>query len=55
MVRMHRAFNEMLNGRPGPVLLDLPMDVQADEALVALPEASSEVGEAGFVVLRTLI
>jgi len=27
---MHRAFNAMLSGRPGPVHLDLPMDVQAD-------------------------
>src|SRR5512141_3251027 len=27
---LHRAFNQMLGGRPGPVLLDLPMDVQAD-------------------------
>lgn len=35
---LHRAFNEMLNGRPGPVLLDLPMDVQADEAVVQLPD-----------------
>lgn len=35
---MHRAFNEMLNGRPGPVLLDLPMDVQADEAVVQMPD-----------------
>ncbi|MDQ6795385.1 MAG: thiamine pyrophosphate-binding protein, partial [Chloroflexota bacterium] len=25
---MHRAWNQMLSGRPGPVLLDLPMDVQ---------------------------
>jgi acetolactate synthase-1/2/3 large subunit len=34
---MHRAFNEMLSGRPGPVLLDLPMDVQTDDALVSVP------------------
>ena len=41
---MHRAFNEMLSGRPGPVLLDLPMDVQADDALVALPEFEQRGG-----------
>ncbi len=35
---LHRAFNEMLSGRPGPVLLDLPMDVQADDIDVTLPE-----------------
>jgi acetolactate synthase I/II/III large subunit len=34
---LHRAWNQMLSGRPGPVLLDLPMDVQADSADVALP------------------
>lgn len=33
---MERAFVEMLAGRPGPVLLDVPMDVQADSADVAL-------------------
>lgn len=27
---MHRAFNKMLAGRPGPVHIDLPMDVQAE-------------------------
>jgi acetolactate synthase-1/2/3 large subunit len=36
---LHRAFNQMLAGRRGPVLLDLPMDVQADAADVELPEA----------------
>jgi acetolactate synthase I/II/III large subunit len=35
---MQRAFAEMLSGRPGPVLVDLPMDVQANAADVALPE-----------------
>lgn len=35
---LQRAFNQMLSGRPGPVLLDLPMDVQADAADVDLPE-----------------
>ena len=35
---MANAFNAMLTGRPGPVLIDLPMDVQADSADVELPE-----------------
>jgi acetolactate synthase-1/2/3 large subunit len=29
---MHRAFNQMQSGRPGPVLVDLPMDVPTDAA-----------------------
>jgi len=35
---MHRAWNAMTTGRPGPVLLDIPMDVQADAAEVTMPE-----------------
>ncbi len=35
---LHRAWNQMLSGRPGPILLDLPMDVQADSADVELPD-----------------
>jgi acetolactate synthase-1/2/3 large subunit len=35
---LHRAFNQMLSGRPGPVLIDMPMDVQADDADVTIPE-----------------
>ncbi len=35
---LHRAWNAMRNGRPGPVLLDVPMDVQAEAAEVTLPE-----------------
>jgi acetolactate synthase I/II/III large subunit len=35
---MHSAFNEMLSGRRGPVLIDLPMDIQAESADVTLPE-----------------
>lgn len=38
---LHRAFNQMLGGRPGPVLLDLPMDVQADAAEVELPDPAT--------------
>jgi acetolactate synthase-1/2/3 large subunit len=34
---MARAFNIMTSGRPGPVLVDLPMDIQADSANVTLP------------------
>ncbi len=29
---MQRAFNVMLTGRPGPVLIDLPMDLQGERA-----------------------
>ena len=35
---LHRAWNAMLSGRPGPVLLDLPMDIQAEAAEVVLPD-----------------
>src|SRR3954447_6376843 len=35
---LHRAWNAMTSGRPGPILLDLPMDVQAEAADVRLPE-----------------
>ncbi len=34
---VHRAWNAMRSGRPGPVLLDVPMDVQAEAADVTLP------------------
>jgi acetolactate synthase I/II/III large subunit len=37
---LHRAWNAMTTGRPGPILLDLPMDVQAEAADVRLPEPS---------------
>lgn len=35
---LQRAFNQMLAGRRGPVLIDLPMDVQSDSVEVQLPE-----------------
>ena len=35
---LHRAWNQMRSGRPGPILLDVPMDVQADSAEVCLPD-----------------
>lgn len=40
---MQRAFNEMLSGRPGPVLIDLPMDVQADVAEVEIPHLQTRI------------
>jgi len=33
---VHRAFNQMLSGRPGPCVVTLPMDVQAEYANVSL-------------------
>ena len=35
---LHRAWNAMTSGRPGPVLMDVPMDVQAEAAEVVVPE-----------------
>jgi acetolactate synthase-1/2/3 large subunit len=35
---LHRAWNQMRSGRPGPVLLDLPMDVLADSDEVVIPD-----------------
>jgi acetolactate synthase I/II/III large subunit len=35
---LHRAWNQMHSGRPGPVLLDVPMDVLADSAEVTIPD-----------------
>jgi acetolactate synthase-1/2/3 large subunit len=35
---LHRAWNQMLSGRPGPILLDMPMDVQAEAADVVIPD-----------------
>ncbi|MBA2373575.1 MAG: thiamine pyrophosphate-binding protein, partial [Chloroflexi bacterium] len=34
---LHRAWNQMLSGRPGPILLDIPMDVLAESAEVIMP------------------
>jgi acetolactate synthase-1/2/3 large subunit len=44
---LHRAWNQMLSGRPGPVLLDMPMDVQADAADVMLPEPATREASRG--------
>jgi len=38
---LHRAFVHMTQGRPGPVLIDLPMDIQAEAAEVEIPELAS--------------
>ena len=49
---LHRAWNAMLAGRPGPVLLDVPMDVQADAAEVELrdpPTLTRPRPDAGMV------
>ncbi|MBA2720147.1 MAG: thiamine pyrophosphate-binding protein [Chloroflexi bacterium] len=35
---LHRAWNAMTSGRPGPILLDLPMDIQAEAADVRMPD-----------------
>jgi len=35
---LQRAYNTMTTGRPGPVLIDLPVDVQAAAAAVDVPE-----------------
>jgi acetolactate synthase I/II/III large subunit len=44
---LHRAWNQMVSGRPGPVLLDLPMDVQADSAEVRMPDPRRREARAG--------
>lgn len=33
---MHRAFNTMLSGRPGPVHVEVPMDIQTEAAEVTI-------------------
>lgn len=43
---MARAFNQMLSGRPGPVVVSLPMDVQAAAADVDLPDIASRAPDA---------
>lgn len=44
---MQRAFNQMLTGRKGPVLVSLPMDVQADSVALGLPEPVRHKAAAG--------
>src|SRR5918912_1559664 len=43
---LHRAWNAMLTGRPGPVLLDVPMDVQVETAEVRIPDPDSRRADA---------
>jgi acetolactate synthase-1/2/3 large subunit len=44
---LHRAWNQMVSGRPGPVLLDVPMDVQANAAEVRMTEPLEREATAG--------
>lgn len=37
---LHRAFAAMTSGRPGPVHLEIPMDVQADVVTAEVPQAA---------------
>jgi acetolactate synthase-1/2/3 large subunit len=43
---LHRAFDLAVEGRPGPVLLDIPMDVQRAEIVPPAPDAPETVAEA---------
>ncbi len=40
---LHRAFNAMLTGRPGPVHIEVPMDVQAEDADVDLHDLERRI------------
>ena len=40
---MHRAFNTMLSGRPGPVHVEVPMDIQTEAAEVAIHPLASRM------------
>ena len=59
---MHRAFNAMLSGRPGPVHIEIPLDVQVEQADVDVadlrcrlpvgrPRADSDAVEAAVRLL----
>jgi len=41
---LHRAWNAMTTGRTGPVLLDVPMDIQAEAAEVTMPQDREAAG-----------
>jgi acetolactate synthase-1/2/3 large subunit len=43
---LHRAFDLAVEGRPGPVLLDIPMDVQRAEIVPPSADAPETVAEA---------
>lgn len=60
---LHRSFNAMLTGRPGPVSIDVPMDVQvasteidvsdlAQRLPMGAPRPDAEALEAALVLLR---
>ena len=40
---MHRAFNTMLSGRPGPVHVELPMDLQCESAEVEIHDLAKRM------------
>jgi acetolactate synthase I/II/III large subunit len=44
---LHRSFAAMTSGRPGPVHLEVPMDVQADTARVEIPDPSRRTPDRG--------
>jgi acetolactate synthase-1/2/3 large subunit len=44
---LHRAWNQLVSGRPGPVLLDIPMDVQVECAEVRLPDPDEREARRG--------
>ena len=61
---MHRAFNAMLSGRPGPVHIEIPLDVQVEQADVDVadlkcrlpvgrPRADSDAVEAAVKLLTS--
>lgn len=61
---LHRSFNAMLTGRPGPVSIDVPMDVQVASTdidvadlgkrlPVGAPRPDAEALEAALVLLRS--
>ena len=41
---MHRAFNTMLSGRPGPVHVEVPMDIQSEAADVTIHPLEQRMG-----------
>ncbi|HNF84119.1 MAG TPA: thiamine pyrophosphate-binding protein, partial [Solirubrobacterales bacterium] len=44
-----RAFNNMLSGRPGPVHIELPMDVQAEVTELPVPDPAERRATSGAV------
>ena len=56
---MQRAFNQMMTGRKGPTMIDLPIDVQASDAEIIIPEPMKRrstgkiLGDPIFVIKAT--